>query len=567
MAKLANPKLAVTSSDWKRSTGGSLAPSYARSFGGLAEFYDNQRLPTQQQRLNQNASAQQGAAGGFYQPGFEPRMRQPTPLVGDQRMDIPSNLLPPSPRSMTPPPPSTLVNHGGGFFERPNPYGTATVQRALTEPAPTVSATPPPSLPSSPPPSVPPSPGFTRQSLAALAKREADAGRLNPTAAQASINALQSGDADVAAIAQELSGNFQQAFGELQNARQDNPTFAAPPRLDAADAAPLPTFGTGSARSANDPARMMETLARNNRRNPRAQGIAAGFFQEQDNIRYNREQDAAQLDAYQTRTNAMEEARNAAANARVQERKDRETAAAEQVRRQQEKDAIDLNFKLAEESRRAAEFAKTMVPAAPDMTVLPIPGTNNVYFPQGKTVLSSNTPPTPGMMEIAPGSGQYLPTFGGEPQPSLGTFTQESPALPEMPLPRNVPLGPFGNLPLPAMTLPGKPATFKPLNTNKDKEPTPEQRRKSLADKHDMMIRSLEKDLEYAEDTERPAIRADIRRLTAAFRADINGDGKVSAAEQQQAAAGGTAPPASPRTRNAPPPVKTPSGNTATRLD
>lgn len=550
MAKLANPKLAVTSSDWKRSTGGSLAPSYARSFGGLAEFYELQRKPAQFLPIDTEAHNQQSAAGGFYRPGFEPRMRQPTPLVGDQRMDIPSNLLPPAPRSMTPPPPSTLVNHGGGFFERPNPYGTATVQRALTEPAPTVSATPPPSLPSSPPPSVPPSPGFTRQSLAALAKREADAGRLNPTAAQASINALQSGDADVAAIAQELSGNFQQTFGELQNARQGNPIFAAPPRLDAADAAPLPTFGTGSARSANDPTRIMETVARNNRRNPRLQAAAAGFFQEQDNIRYNREQDAAQLDAYQTRTNAMEEARNAAANARVQERKDRETAAAEQVRRQQEKDAIDRNFKLAEESRRAAEFAKTMVPAAPDMTVLPIPGTNNVYFPQGKTVLSSNTPPTPGMMEIAPGSGQYLPTFGGKPQPSLGTFTQDSPGRPTQTLPT------FPN----ATVLPASPPTFKPLNTNKPEAPKKINRGAILKE-----IQSAESILADANAT--PRARAAAERVLTLAEMDLNGDGVVSDAEQQQAAAGGTAPPASPRTRNAPPPVKTPSGNTATRLD
>ena len=498
MAKLANPKLAVTSMDWKRSTGGSLAPSYATSFGGLTEFYDNQRLPTQQQHLQKRAHDEQDAAGGFYRPGFEPRMNPP------------ANILPPAPRSMTPPPPATLINHGGGFYERPNPYGTATAQRALTKPAPTVSATPPPYLPPAPPAA--------------------------PPAAT-------------------------QTAAEAPPPRQDNRIFAAPQDVDFS-AAPLPTFGTGGARSANDPARMMETLARNNRRNPRAQGIAAGFFQEQDNIRYNREQDAAQLDAYQTRTNAMEEARNAAANARVQERKDRETAAAEQVRRQQEKDAIDLNFKLAEESRRAAEFAKTMVPAAPDMTVLPIPGTNNVYFPQGKTVLSSNTPPTPGMMEIAPGSGQYLPTFGGKPQPSLGTFTQESPALPDMPLPRNVPLGPFGNLPLPAMTLPGKPATFKPLNTNKPEAPKKINRGAILKE-----IQSAESILADANAT--PRARAAAERVLTLAEMDLNGDGVVSDAERQQsgAGAGASPPPAQiPRARIAPP-IALPSGNRASKIE
>lgn len=175
------------------------------------------------------------------------------------------------------------------------------------------------------------------------------------------------------------------------------------PRWEQRAAAVAPGYEADDFAPRVNPARARRAVEREFRRNPLA---AAEFLAAQQSAE-------AAAQRFQ-----MQQAGAAAARAETR----RHNAAMEQAKLAN--DAVNDNFRLAEESRRAAEFARQFV--TPEVTTLPIEGTSHVVPVVGNKAMGLVPSTTPQMLPTFPGSEEYY-------NPALGPderFTRSSGGTP-----------------------------------------------------------------------------------------------------------------------------------------
>lgn len=212
-----------------------------------------------------------------------------------------------------------------------------------------------------------------------------------------------------------------------------NEKFSSP--LDTMDEGGAPRLVPGAVpaggRSMTDPSRIMETVARGNRRDPRTQAMAAGFFQSR--------QDAAAAGDWQSQMHAWER----------EKEQNRQIKDAAETRRQQLASAgyVDLGgpgagmlptetarHNAAMEELRMKEWEASQNPGDPGSKE--IPGTKFVIPYVGNKVaggpLEKDEPPQePQIMETFPGSGVYrkVDPSTWKPIPEFGEATLTKPGI------------------------------------------------------------------------------------------------------------------------------------------
>lgn len=374
--------------------GGPLA-SYGQSFGGLRGFYNLQKPgATQHEQLQNEAVNQQEAAGGFYRPGSEPKVLTPPAFNSQGASQQGGTLAPPLPDTVFRPPNVTA----GTLALKPSPYvagpsfstgGDVYQQPSDTIPLLGETAQPPP----------------TAQPQGFAAPR-----------------------------------NFAGA------------TFARPPGMDSTTPPDLTAGGAlpAGGRSMTDPNRVVETIARGHRGDPRTQIAAADFFRGNAD-RAARDEAARAQGAWEA--HKFEVQQGGAAMTRQEVNRHHE----EQERARRESQGTRDAHWEAENARKQAEYERSL--QKPEVTTTPIPGTNFIIpFAGNKPMgtLPTNAPPKLDLQPL-PGTSQFYPTINGKPDLAR-PFTQTSPGAPPVPE-AGPPLLPQFQHP----AMPGMPPTFAPL--------------------------------------------------------------------------------------------------------